>query len=598
TGRADALRALGERLSAADSVVGAGVTPALGALLIATADLLAGKSDDVAAAVDRLDQYVEDLTREIPWQEVRGDLMLTAAMLAANAGTPAQAQRALRRAERHFERFPSIWATAVLRRSSGVLLARQGHLQRARELVESALGTLTLAGDQGGAIHARLVLAQIDAASGVPEAAPRVAQHREELERLGFDLGPTGYLHGLAELGASRAPAPGGVPAPQPASALEKVVVPLQRLAVRGMSRTLIQRELVTVASEQAAGATVCLHELDSAGQATLLQQAGPGGVPVTEWVELSDGAGRRLRLGAGGPGIGAGWRALLAVLAAVAELALELASLRRAGAHQPPPGATLHESEAPDLPGFISVSEPMRQLKSNLVRLARSRSTVIISGESGSGKEVVARAIHDLSTRAGKPYVAFNCAAVPRDLFEGQLFGYRKGAFTGAATDHPGVLRAADGGTVLLDEIGELPLELQPKLLRFLENGEILPLGERKPLRLDVRVIAASFRDLAQLVRERRFREDLYYRLEVVPLHVPPLRERPDDVVALARHFIRQLTPAEQESPVLAPDALVALHAHHWPGNVRELRNVIERSLAFEPLPAVLGAEQLRIAM
>jgi transcriptional regulator with GAF, ATPase, and Fis domain len=222
----------------------------------------------------------------------------------------------------------------------------------------------------------------------------------------------------------------------------------------------------------------------------------------------------------------------------------------------------------------------------------------VIITGESGTGKEVIARAIHDLSTRAGKPYIAFNCAAVPRDLFEGQLFGYRKGAFTGAANDQPGVLRATDGGTVLLDEIGELPLDVQPKLLRFLENGEILPLGERKPVKLDVRVIAATFRDLDQLVRERLFREDLFYRLQVVPLRVPPLRERPDDVIALARHFVRLLTPAGHEPPVLAPDALAALNAHRWPGNVRELRNVIERSLAFEPMPPVLGAEHLRITV
>ena len=186
----------------------------------------------------------------------------------------------------------------------------------------------------------------------------------------------------------------------------------------------------------------------------------------------------------------------------------------------------------------------------------------------------------------------------MPRDLFEGQLFGYRKGAFTGAAADQPGVLRAADGGTVLLDEIGELPLDVQPKLLRFLENGEILPLGERRPIQLDVRVIAATYRDLEQLVRERRFREDLYFRLQVVPLRVPPLRERPDDVVALARHFLAVLSPAGQEPPVLSPDALAALNSHHWPGNVRELRNVIERSLAFPPLPPVLGAEHLRIGI
>jgi DNA-binding NtrC family response regulator len=237
-----------------------------------------------------------------------------------------------------------------------------------------------------------------------------------------------------------------------------------------------------------------------------------------------------------------------------------------------------------------------MRKLRAELVRLGTSRATVIISGESGSGKEVVARAIHALSQRAQGSYVPFNCASVPRDLFEGQLFGYRRGAFTGASSDHPGVIRAADGGTLFLDEIAELPLDVQPKLLRFLENAEVFPLGGQRPVKVDVRVLAASHRDLMGLVREGRFREDLYYRMQVVPIHVPPLRERPEDIPALARHFVRDLTPAGQEPPVLAPDALARLMAHDWRGNVRELRNVIERSLAFSPAPDVLQLRHLRI--
>jgi transcriptional regulator with PAS, ATPase and Fis domain len=237
-----------------------------------------------------------------------------------------------------------------------------------------------------------------------------------------------------------------------------------------------------------------------------------------------------------------------------------------------------------------------MRRLKAELARLSGSRATIIVTGESGTGKEVVARAIHDLSARASRPYVTFNSAAVPRELFEGQLFGYRKGAFTGAQTDHPGVIRAAEGGTLFLDEVGELPLDVQPKLLRFLENGEVLPLGERKPLQVDVRIIAATHRDLRQLVREGRFREDLYYRLQVIPVHIPPLRERREDVVALARHFIGRLTPAGHTPPVLSPDGEARLMAHAWPGNVRELRNVMERSLAFDPLPALLTAAHLRL--
>jgi tetratricopeptide (TPR) repeat protein len=596
TGRADALRALGERLAADEGVVAAASTRALGAVLKSMADLLAGP--DGGDLAGELERQVEAFASEVGWSELRGQVLLTAAMVAARVGTPEQGRRALRRAARHFERAPSIWAAALLRRSQGVALARQGQLHEGRQLIESALGTLTLAEDVASATHARLMLARIGEALGEPGAGEQAARHRDALRQLGHVFG-LDDLEGLPRAGASPGRSP--IRAPEGAAgSLDQLVVPIQRLATRGMSPALIRRELVAVAAELTAGhgaeGAVWLEELDSAGGATPVLRTGSEAVP-TEWVELGDGAGRRLRLGAAGPGSGREARGTLAALAAVAELALELAALRGVAGNGAG-GMSAGAGEVPDIPGFIGASTPMRQLKADLVRLSRSRSTVIITGESGSGKEVVARAIHDLSTRAGKPYVAFNCAAVPRELFEGQLFGYRKGAFTGAATDHPGVLRAADGGTVLLDEIGELPLDVQPKLLRFLENGEILPLGERKPVKLDVRVIAATFRDLDQLVRERLFREDLFYRLQVVPLRVPPLRERPDDVIALARHFVRLLTPTGHEPPVLAPDALTALNAHRWPGNVRELRNVIERSLAFEPLPPVLGAEHLRITV
>src|SRR5437762_12376698 len=163
--------------------------------------------------------------------------------------------------------------------------------------------------------------------------------------------------------------------------------------------------------------------------------------------------------------------------------------------------------------------------------RIARAKVNVLITGESGTGKEIIARAIHDFSDRAAKPFVPFNCTAVPRDLLESQLFGHRRGAFTGADRDHAGLIRSARDGTLFLDEVGELGLDLQPKLLRFLESGEISPLGEPGPMTVNVRIIAATNSNLEELVREGRFREDLFYRLNVVPLHIPPLRERRDEV-------------------------------------------------------------------
>ncbi|HKO91605.1 MAG TPA: sigma-54 dependent transcriptional regulator, partial [Polyangiaceae bacterium] len=309
------------------------------------------------------------------------------------------------------------------------------------------------------------------------------------------------------------------------------------------------------------------------------------------DWTEFSDGSGRLLRIGISGE-LSESERSSLSVLSMAAALALEAATLR--GVADPFESST-PEDKVVEIPGFIAASPVMRKLKSELLRLGTSRATVIISGESGSGKEVVARAIHSLSQRAGGSYVPFNCSTVPRDLFEGQLFGYRRGAFTGASSDHPGVIRAAHGGTLFLDEIAELPLDVQPKLLRFLENSEIFPLGGQKPIKVDVRVLAATHRDLLERVREGRFREDLYYRLQVVPIHVPPLRERPEDIPVLARHFVRELTPSG-EPPVLSSDAMAALLAHPWRGNVRELRNVIERALAFSPTPDVLQAKHLRL--
>jgi transcriptional regulator with GAF, ATPase, and Fis domain len=204
---------------------------------------------------------------------------------------------------------------------------------------------------------------------------------------------------------------------------------------------------------------------------------------------------------------------------------------------------------------------------------------TVLVLGESGTGKELLARAIHDESRRAGQPLVTINCAALPEQLAESELFGHRKGAFTGAVSDQPGRIRSAAGGTLFLDEIGELPLASQAKLLRFLESGECQAVGQGTPEKVDVRVIAATNRDLFAEVRAGRFREDLYYRLNVVPVELPPLRQRQGDLPVLLEHLTRTLARQHGlEPPVYQPDALQALARYSWPGNVRELRNFCER--------------------
>jgi predicted ATP-dependent protease len=503
------------------------------------------------------------------------------------SGQDGPARLALRRAQRLMDVFPAPWVTAVLRRVEGTLLAAYGQWGEGRHLLESATATFELAHDRCDAALVRYLIASFADAYEEPEARAALEQQRAALEELGLKP-PKSMGAGMARLRLKWAQDP-GQPRNLAGASIESLVVPLQRLSVRGALPALILRELVSIVQGLFPGRNVRLDELDSTGAPREL--LGGAGVTSPTAIELGDGAGRTFRLSVSGDA-GNADRALLSVLGTVASLSLEAATLR--GYDERRISATTDE-RLPEIPGFLAASPAMRKLRGELSRLVGSSATVIITGESGVGKEVVARAIHDLSDRSGKPYVAFNCATVPRELFEGQLFGYRRGAFTGATSDQPGVIRAAASGTLFLDEIGELPLDIQPKLLRFLENGEVFPLGERRPLRVDVRVLAATHRNLSDLVRAGKFREDLYYRLQVVPIVVPPLRERREDIAILARHFLREQT-RHGEPPVLAPDALALLTAHQWPGNVRELRNVIERATAFSPTPSVLRAEHLQI--
>ncbi|MFN3984601.1 MAG: sigma-54-dependent transcriptional regulator [Rhodocyclaceae bacterium] len=230
---------------------------------------------------------------------------------------------------------------------------------------------------------------------------------------------------------------------------------------------------------------------------------------------------------------------------------------------------------------GLVGDSEAMNHLRAVLQRVAPTPSTVLLQGESGTGKEVVARALHDMSPRRERSFVPVNCAAIPSELIESELFGHVKGAFTGAAGNRNGLFYYANGGTLFLDEISELPLAMQSRLLRVLEERRIRPVGSEREIPVDVRVVAASNRDLEAALRAGGFREDLYYRLAVVDLAVPPLRARLDDIPELLAHFVALLSQRLGVAPLVAGEAVVAaLRGYHWPGNVRELRNFVERSL------------------
>jgi two-component system NtrC family response regulator len=225
---------------------------------------------------------------------------------------------------------------------------------------------------------------------------------------------------------------------------------------------------------------------------------------------------------------------------------------------------------------GIIGTSDKLQAVLDMAGRVAGSDASVLITGESGTGKELIARAIHYTGSRATGPFVALNCAAIPENLIESELFGHVKGAFTGAVKDKEGKFELADGGTIFLDEIGELRIDLQAKILRALQERTIDRVGGAKPAQVNVRVLAATNRDLEREVKAGNFREDLYYRLSVITLQVPPLRERRDDIPLLAEHFLRKYN---RDAVSLAPDALAALSAYGWPGNVRELENAIERA-------------------
>jgi DNA-binding NtrC family response regulator len=230
----------------------------------------------------------------------------------------------------------------------------------------------------------------------------------------------------------------------------------------------------------------------------------------------------------------------------------------------------------------LVGESEPMRKLRATLDRVARSDAAVLILGESGTGKELIAKSIHANSDRQKGPFVAVNMSAIPATLIESELFGHARGAFTSAHGKHDGLFVQANGGTLFLDEVGELPLELQPKLLRALEQGSVRPVGGEHDVRFDVRIIAATHRDLAARVEDGTFREDLYFRLNVLDIHAPPLRARGRDVLTLAQHFLEPLArTAKRPELSLSPDAAQRLLEYSWPGNVRELKNCIERAVA-----------------
>ena len=238
---------------------------------------------------------------------------------------------------------------------------------------------------------------------------------------------------------------------------------------------------------------------------------------------------------------------------------------------------------------GIIGQSSPLRRVLNMVEQVASGNSTVLLLGETGTGKELIARAIHNSSSRRDQSFVKLNCAAIPSGLLESELFGHERGAFTGAITQKVGRVELADQGSLFLDEIGDISLELQPKLLRVLQEREFERLGSTRTRRVDVRVVAATHRDLEGMILEKQFRSDLYYRLNVVPIFLPPLRERPEDIPLLVEHFVQQFARKIGKAiDIISSNTMEALKRHPWPGNIRELENVIERAVVLSSGPVL----------
>jgi two-component system response regulator GlrR len=268
-----------------------------------------------------------------------------------------------------------------------------------------------------------------------------------------------------------------------------------------------------------------------------------------------------------------------------VTQLLSELKRATELTAHVEPE----HAGEAGALAGIVTQSSRMQELIAKARLVAPTEASVMILGESGTGKELLAHAIHEASLRRAEPFVAINCAAIPAELLESELFGYIRGAFSGATRDHSGLFAAAHGGSLLLDEIGDMPLALQAKLLRVLQERQVRPLGSTQAREIDVRLISASHRDIDAAVKSGAFREDLYYRLNVVTLRLPSLAERRDDIALLANHFLREVSVQYgRQVNGFAPEAMALLVAADWPGNVRQLRNVVEQAIALATTPLI----------
>ncbi len=538
-----------------------------------------------------------------PFDALQATLIAAEACTALDQLDRAEHRLAQAAAQLDPRRSPALWGE-YLRLRGSVRERRHASTEAYHDYAQSA-SLLDLLGERYQAALSHLALGRLVARTGARSAAEaHLARAAAVFERLraARDIGDTDAARRL--LGT-----PGtGEDLLAPAEADDALV---RRLVEASALPELLDREIVATAHEASDGAATVLYlstlsgvvivssagcEYDAAR--TLARAALAGELDPREDTFVAnmgrhvDGP-RGLAVRSARP-LGAVLLRRLRMLAAVAHQGFELCAARDRSAAPLPP---LEQSLEPLLPGFLAAGPAMHRVVEQIQRLQGNDLTVLITGESGTGKELVARAIHVGSHRSGAQFLPYNCTTTGRDLADSQLFGHRRGAFTGAVAEQPGLIRSAAGGTLFLDEIGDLPLDVQPKLLRFLEQSEIMPVGDARPIKVDVRVIAATNADLEQRVAEGRFREDLYYRLGVIRIHVPPLRERREEIPHLATYFLREACERLGKPDVtFGPAVLDAFAQYWWPGNVRQLKNEIQRAVAMSQAGGTIEPSQLSV--
>jgi hydrogenase-4 transcriptional activator len=550
----------------------------------------------------RLANEISTSTSAPPAETIQADLIACEALLAADRATEAGERLARVAARIDARAMPGAWGEFL--RLRGGVHASAGRMSEAFHDIAQSASVFELVGEGYESALSHLALGRLSSRAG----ARSQAEHQFKLAASMFEaLGAARDLLETRTAAADTAAIDAGTYASVPLDADEAIVC---RLVDAAAFPELLGRETAAAIRDtmdaDCAVVFVALPEAElrlvawsgcDADRARAIADRAQGRSHGTGWVLAEpighDNDGPRYAAILSLRPVPEPLQRRLRMIAAVAAQGFELCNARQ---RPTAPAEIVHEQPLePLLPGFLCASPAMMRVVEQIQRLQSNDLTVLITGESGTGKELVARAIHVGSLRSSAVFLPYNCTTTTRELADSQIFGHRRGSFTGAVNDQPGLVRTAVGGTLFLDEIGDLPVDVQPKLLRFLEQGEIMPLGETRPQRVDVRVLAATNADLEQRVAEGKFREDLYYRLNVIRILIPPLRDRREEIPHLTSLFLREASERLGKPDVfLTPETLELLAEYWWPGNVRQLRNEIQRAVALGPAGRGIGPEHL----